>query len=65
MVMSEEYAEMVEQKYDLAFWRNVIRLKREIKLHEKEAVIKRRELSIAFNDVCARFVVSPSSDTEK
>ena len=58
-------AEVVNQTYDVPFWENVIRLKREIKHHEKQAVAKRRLLTVAFDEICAKFVVSPLSETEK
>ena len=51
--------------YDVHFWEHVIRLKREIKHHEKQAIAKRKELTIAFDEVAAKFLVSSSSDTEK
>ena len=50
-VMSGETAEVAVLEYDLTFWRKVIRLKREIKQHEKSAIVKRKELAFACNEI--------------
>ena len=63
--MTAEQAELINPEKDIAFWKSVLKLKREIKWHEKEISSKRKALSVAFNEMCDRFVLSPSSETEK
>ena len=40
--MDLETAMANNQAHDVSFWENVIRLKREIKHHEKQAIAKRK-----------------------
>ena len=63
--MGAPSVEVADQEDHVAFWRNISRLKREIKQLEKQAILKRKELNIAFDEVCAKFAISSSSETEK